>query len=134
MNGFCGTCDQFESFSHAELVLCRIAAWWESVDELHCKVRLSTKTRVGCPRFVDLRDAWMLEPAEGLRFLFKAEDRFGTGHAGLNDLQCNGPAWMLLFRFIDDTHAAFPDHPENSVSSDRDRVPGAVAFGWHLCV
>lgn len=76
----------------------------------------------------------MLEPPESLRFPFKTDDRFGTGYAGLHYLQCNGPAWVVLFRFIDDTHAAFPDHPENSVSSDRDRVPGAVAFCRHIRV
>ena len=48
-----------------------------ATDELHGKVRLRSEASIRCTGFIDLCDAWVLQPAERLRFLFKAPQKFG---------------------------------------------------------
>ena len=51
---------------------------------------------VGGAGLVDLRDAGVLQPAERLRFLFEAAQQLTADKAGLDDLQGDGAARLLL--------------------------------------
>src|SRR5262245_45523915 len=102
----------------------RIVLHVRAMNEFHREVRLRPKTSIGRAGVIDARDAGMLQTTQRLRLLFETAQQLRTCEAGLDDLEGDGPAQMILFSFINRAHAAFADKSENPVASDNRMARG----------
>ena len=88
----------------------------DTVHELH---REEVLTIFGPARFVDGRDARILEPRQHLGLALEELHVILWDHSPpADDLQRNGAAGALLFGFVDDSHAPFADLTDDAVRAD----------------
>ncbi|MCA9311920.1 MAG: hypothetical protein KDA21_11985, partial [Phycisphaerales bacterium] len=94
----------------------------------------------GGSRFVDVRDAGVLQQGEDLGLKLEASEERAGGEALADDLECDPPAGVVLLGFVDHTHAAAAQFAEDAVRPDplrhfhgsihdRGQHPGAGALG-----
>ncbi len=109
---------QFQPLAGIKLFLVAEIDQGPSADELHREEWLLAKAGVLGAGFVDLGDTGVLQPPERLGFLFEAPQQIRARQAGLDYLEGNTAIRILLFGFIDGTHAAFAKQSNDSVIAD----------------
>src|SRR6185436_2732979 len=67
----------------------------------------------------------MLEPPERLGLAGEAPHRVIGSELRADHLERYGPPGLLLFRGVDGSHAARPQHAENAIAGDRRRMARA---------
>src|SRR5579863_2011894 len=92
---------------------------WEPADELHCDVRLRPEAGIGRVSLVNLRDARMLQASKRLRFLTESAQPLRGSKARLDHFDGHPAARLLLFGFVNRSHAAFANQSIDSVAADR---------------
>ncbi len=109
---------QGETLAGVQCMGFRIGQERLAADELHRKVRLPAEGGIGGARFIDLRDAGVLQAAQRLRFMFEPPQVLGRGVAGLDYFERHDAARLFLFGFIYRAHAPFAKQANNSIPAD----------------
>ena len=113
MNGFAHLRHEFELLAHAQAVLLGIAAQRHALDKLHREVRLRPEAGIGGARFVDLRDAGMMQAAQRLGLVLEAPQQLRAGQPGLDRLDRHAAAGLVLLGLVDRPHAPLAEQAEN---------------------
>src|SRR5260370_12790214 len=107
---------EFQALAGVQLVLGGMLQQRCAAYELHCKIRLQTKSAICSSGFVDLGNAGVMQLAECLGLPLKAPEHLVAGQATLDDLECNRAAGVVLLSLIHHAHTTFPNQPANPVS------------------
>jgi hypothetical protein len=100
-----------------------------AVDNLHGKEGLGAEPGFGGAGLIDLSDARMVETAESLRLQLEPAQQFAVGPCGLDDLERDLAAGLVLLSLVDRTHSALAEQANNAVVADGGRHPGCGNCG-----
>src|SRR5690606_38447629 len=92
-----------------------------AADVLHREERNKRAVVIVRPDLVDLRDRRVLEPGEQRRLLLETPERGGSHDLAAQGFDRDGPLRVLLFRLVDDAHAARSEDTQDPISADRSR-------------
>ena len=95
-----------------------VVAQWRAVDEFHREVRQRPGVSVRRTDFVNLRDAGVLQPGQGIRFALETALQFRRRQAGLDDFQGDDAMRPLLFGLVHHAHTAFAHQLQYAIASD----------------
>jgi hypothetical protein len=99
-------------------------------DEFHREIGLRSKYAIYPAGFINLGDAWVLEPAQGDGFLLEAPEQLGIRDTALDHFERYRAPGLLLFGLIYDTHAAFAKQTENPISANGSGQSGCRSSGY----
>ncbi len=116
---------QLKARRRVETATAGVLVQWHAADELHGEERSAVFTH---PRFMNLSNPSMPEPAQDLGFVAEAADEFGRNEAGADHLEGNGAARVVLFGLVNGAHATFAVLAEDAIAARYERQPTLCAM------